>query len=483
MSIFGRRSETGNGTAAVVPEAAKNIVPLSSSPSTPLSSPVPTPVPTVPILRLDPDSGAKRSRSAAAEQVRAAVLKRIDPAMAAATPRDALRVQLQAMIDEAASEERAQLNSREQATLAVELVDDMLGLGPIEPLLARTEITEIMVNGPNMVWVEIGGRLVLTDITFRDEGQLLNVCRRIVGAVGRRVDESSPICDARLQDGSRVSVVIPPLALDGPTLTIRKFAKERLTLEKLIGFKAMSQECATLLSIASRCRCNILVSGGTGSGKTTLLNCLTGPIDHGERIITIEDSAELQLQQPHVVRLETRPPSVEGTGEVSMRALVKASLRMRPERIIIGEVRGAEAIDLLQAMNTGHPGSMGTVHANSAREALSRIESMVAMGAANLPHRMVREQISTAINLIVQVARLRDGSRKVVQVSEVVGMEGDVVTLQDLFVFQQEDDGTGDKVLGSHKPTGIRPRFWEEARAWGLEAQLGAALGFGEGRS
>jgi len=266
-------------------------------------------------------------------------------------------------------------------------------------------------------------------------------------------------------------------------LTIRKFAKERLTLEKLIGFKALSRECATLLSIASRCRCNILVSGGTGSGKTTLLNCLTGPIDHGERIITIEDSAELQLQQPHVVRLETRPPSVEGTGEISMRALVKASLRMRPERIIIGEVRGAEAIDLLQAMNTGHPGSMGTVHANSAREALSRIESMVAMGAANLPHRMVREQIATAINLIVQVARLRDGSRKVVQVSEVVGMEGEVVTLQDLFVFQYEDDGTGDKVLGSHKPTGIRPRFWEEARAWGLEAQLGAALGFGEGRS
>ena len=337
------------------------------------------------MLRLDTDGGAKRSRSAAAEQVRAAVLKRIDPAMTAATTRDMLRVQLQAMIDEAASEERAQLNSREQAALAAELVDDMLGLGPIEPLLARTDITEIMVNGPNMVWVEIAGRLILTDITFRDEGQLLNVCRRIVGAVGRRVDESSPICDARLQDGSRVSVVIPPLALDGPTLTIRKFAKERLTLEKLIGFKAMSRECATLLSIASRCRCNILVSGGTGSGKTTLLNCLTGPIDHGERIITIEDSAELQLQQPHVVRLETRPPSIEGTGEISMRALVKASLRMRPERIIIGEVRGAEAIDLLQAMNTGHPGSMGTVHANSAREALSRIESMVAMGAANLP--------------------------------------------------------------------------------------------------
>ena len=280
----------------------------------PLLCPAPfaTPVPAVPMLRLDPDGGAKRSRSAAAEQVRAAVLKRIDPAMTAAMPRDVLRVQLQAMIDEAASEERAQLNSREQAALAADLVDDMLGLGPIEPLLARTDITEIMVNGPNMVWVEIGGRLVLTDITFRDEGQLLNVCRRIVGAVGRRVDESSPICDARLQDGSRVSVVIPPLALDGPTLTIRKFAKERLTLEKLIGFKAMSRECATLLSIASRCRCNILVSGGTGSGKTTLLNCLTGPIDHGERIITIEDSAELQLQQPHVVRLETRPAQRRG---------------------------------------------------------------------------------------------------------------------------------------------------------------------------
>ena len=253
----------------------------------------------------------------------------------------------------------------------------------------------------------------------------------------------------------------------------RRRADSSWRRRRIGSIKTMSRECATLLSIASRCRCNILVSGGTGSGKTTLLNCLTGPIDHGERIITIEDLAELQLQQPHVVRLETRPPSIEGSGEISMRALVKASLRMRPERIIIGEVRGAEAIDLLQAMNTGHPGSMGTVHANSAREALSRIESMVAMGAANLPSRMVREQIATAINLIVQVARLRDGSRKVVQVSEVVGMEGDVVTLQDLFVFQQEDDGTGDKVIGSHKSTGIRPHFWDEARAWGLEAQLG----------
>jgi pilus assembly protein CpaF len=474
MSAFGRRSGTGmgTGTSASAQELIKNVAALST--------PVSMPASTVPTMRFDTDGGGKRSRSPAAEVVRAAVLKRIDPASAAATTREALRGQLQAMIDEAASEERAQLNSREQTALAADLVDDMLGLGPIEPLLARSEITEIMVNGPNMVW--IAGRLILTDITFRDEGQLLNVCRRIVGAVGRRIDESSPICDARLLDGSRVSVVIPPLALDGTTLTIRKFAKERLTLEKLIGFKSMSRECATLLSIAARCRCNILVSGGTGSGKTTLLNCLTGPIDHGERIITIEDSAELQLQQPHVVRLETRPPSIEGSGEISMRSLVKASLRMRPERIIIGEVRGAEAIDLLQAMNTGHPGSMGTVHANSAREALSRIESMVAMGATNLPSRMVREQIATAINLIVQVARLRDGSRKVVQVSEVVGMEGDVVTLQDLFVFQ-EDDGTGDKVLGSHKATGIRPRFWDEARSWGLEAQLGAALGFGEQRS
>ncbi|WP_431858228.1 CpaF family protein [Azospirillum sp.] len=445
---------------------------------TPVSAPAPAaiaPSPQVPYLRLDAELSV-RSRSDAAELVRAEVLRRIDHAQAAATPRDVLRVQLEGAIDAAATDVRAQLNARDQAALAAELVDDMLGLGPIEPLLARADITEIMVNGPTQVWVEIGGRLLRTDITFRDEAQLQNICRRIVGAVGRRVDESSPICDARLADGSRVSVVVPPLALDGTTLTIRKFAKERLTVDKLIGMRTMSRECALLLNIASRVRCNILVSGGTGSGKTTLLNCLTSNIDHGERIITIEDSAELQLQQPHVVRLETRPPSIEGTGEVTMRTLLKASLRMRPERIIIGEVRGPEAIDLLQAMNTGHPGSMSTVHANSPREALSRLETMVAMGSTNLPARMVREQIAMALDLIVQVERLRDGSRKVVQVSEVVGMEGDVVTLQDLMTFQIEDDGTGDSVVGTHRGTGIRPRFWEKARIWGLHTQLAEVL-------
>lgn len=444
--------------------------PNETPPAAPPAPAVAAPPP-VPFLRFDAEAGG-RGRSGAAEQVRAEVLRRIDHAQAASTPREMLRAQLEAAIDAAATDVRAQLNARDQAILASELVDDMLGLGPIEPLLARADITEIMVNGPNQVWVEINGRLLRTDITFRDEAQLQNVCRRIVGAVGRRVDESSPICDARLADGSRVSVVVPPLALDGTTLTIRKFAKERLTVDKLIGLGALSRECAQLLSIATRVRCNILVSGGTGSGKTTLLNCLTGNIDHGERIITIEDSAELQLQQPHVVRLETRPPSIEGTGEVTMRTLLKASLRMRPERIIIGEVRGPEAIDLLQAMNTGHPGSMSTVHANSPREALSRLETMVAMGASNLPARMVREQIAMALDLIVQIERLRDGSRKVVQVSEVVGMEGDVVTLQDLMTFEFDDDGSGDAIAGSHRGTGIRPRFWERARIWGLHAQL-----------
>ncbi len=458
--MFGRRAKTGEPALSEAKTAEAK-----------------APASTVPMLRLDAESSGQ-SRSSAAEAVRAEVLRRIDPAAAAAMQREQLRMQLEAAIDAAATDVRAQLNTREQAALAIDLVDDMLGLGPIEPLLARADITEIMVNGPDQVWVEINGRLLRSTITFRDEAQLLNVCRRIVGAVGRRVDESSPICDARLADGSRVSVVIPPLALDGTTLTIRKFAKERLTIEKLIGLRTMSRECAMLLNIASRVRCNILVSGGTGSGKTTLLNCLTANIDHGERIITIEDSAELQLQQPHVVRLETRPASTEGTGEVTMRSLVKASLRMRPERIIIGEVRGAEAIDLLQAMNTGHPGSMGTVHANSPREAISRLETMVVMGANNLPARMVREQIAMAIDLIVQVERLRDGSRKIVQVSEVVGMEGDVVTLQELMAFHIDDDDHADMVVGTHRGSGIRPRFWEKAKIWGLQGQLAEALGY-----
>ncbi|TAN72752.1 MAG: CpaF family protein, partial [Magnetospirillum sp.] len=342
------------------------------------------------------------------------------------------------------------------------------------------DIADIMVNGHSEVYIETAGKIELTDIRFRDNAQLMNICQRIVSAVGRRVDESSPICDARLADGSRVNVIVPPLALDGPTLTIRKFKKEKLTLETLVGFGTISPPGATVLKIAAASRCNILISGGTGSGKTTLLNCLTRYIDPGERIITCEDAAELQLQQPHVVRLETRPPNLEGVGQVSMRDLVRNCLRMRPERIIVGEVRGPEAFDLLQAMNTGHDGSMGTIHANTPRDALSRVENMVAMGGYNLPAKAVREQIVSAVNVIVQASRLRDGTRKITHITEVIGMEGDVITLQDLFVYEFEGEDARGRVIGRHRPTGLRPAFWDRARYYGLDRDLAEALSEGK---
>ncbi|HRQ83167.1 MAG TPA: CpaF family protein [Azospirillaceae bacterium] len=360
--------------------------------------------------------------------------------------------------------------------LVRDICNDVLGLGPLEPLLARDDIADIMVNGADKVYIEVDGKVELTPIRFRDNAQLMNVCQRIVGAVGRRVDESNPICDARLADGSRVNVIAPPLALDGPTLTIRKFKREKLTMEKMVGFGSLSPKGGTLLRIAAASRCNIVISGGTGSGKTTLLNCLTRFIDSHERIVTCEDAAELQLQQPHVVRLETRPKNLEGVGEITMRDLVRNCLRMRPERIIVGEVRGPEAFDLLQAMNTGHDGSMGTLHANTPREATSRLENMIAMGGFNLPSRAVREQIASAVDLIVQVQRQRDGARKITHVTEVMGMEGDVIIMQDLYVFEYLGEDDRGRVLGRHRPTGLRPAFLDKARYYGLERELLAAL-------
>ncbi len=368
------------------------------------------------------------------------------------------------------------LSAAEQQVVISDICNDVLGLGPLEPLLARDDIADIMVNGADKVYIESEGKMELTEIKFRDNAQLMNICQRIVSAVGRRVDESSPICDARLADGSRVNVIVPPLAIDGPTLTIRKFKREKLTLDKLVEFNSLTSQASRVLQIASAVRCNILVSGGTGSGKTTLLNCLTRYIDESERIVTCEDAAELQLQQPHVVRLETRPPNLEGAGAVTMRDLVKNCLRMRPERIIVGEVRGPEAFDLLQAMNTGHDGSMGTIHANTPRDALSRVENMVAMGGYNLPARAVREQIAAAVNVIVQAARLRDGSRKITHITEIIGMEGDVITLQDLFVFEYEGEDSRGRIIGRHRPTGLRPAFWDRARYYGLDRDLAEAL-------
>ena len=321
------------------------------------------------------------------------------------------------------------------------------------------------------------GKVRETTIRFRDHSQLLNVCQRIVSQVGRRVDESSPICDARLPDGSRVNVIVPPLAIDGTSLTIRKFKKDKLTLDQLIELGAISQPGAEILRIIGRVRCNVLISGGTGSGKTTLLNCLTRYIDRDERVITCEDAAELQLQQPHVVRLETRPPNLEGEGEITMRDLVRNCLRMRPERIIVGEVRGSEAFDLLQAMNTGHDGSMGTLHANSPRDALSRLESMIMMGGFSLPSKTIREMICSSIDVIVQTQRLRDGSRRVTHITEVMGMEGEVPITQDLLVYHILGEDNAGMLTGTHQGTGIgRPRFWQRAQYYGEEERLAAAL-------
>jgi pilus assembly protein CpaF len=365
----------------------------------------------------------------------------------------------------------------EQEELLDDICNDVLGYGPLEPLLARDDIADIMVNGSGTVYIEVAGKIQKTGIRFRDNGQLLNICQRIVSQVGRRVDESSPICDARLPDGSRVNAIVPPLAIDGPALTIRKFKKDKLTLDQLVSFGTITPEGAEILKVLGRCRVNTLVSGGTGSGKTTLLNCLTQFIDDDERIITCEDAAELQLQQPHVVRLETRPPNLEGEGQVTMRDLVRNCLRMRPERIIVGEVRGPEAFDLLQAMNTGHDGSMGTLHANSPREALSRLESMITMGGFALPSRTIREMICASVDVVIQAARLRDGSRRITHITEVVGMEGDVIITQELFVYEMTGEDEKGNIIGRHVSTGIgRPRFWDRARYYGEEKRLAAAL-------
>jgi pilus assembly protein CpaF len=410
-------------------------------------------------------------------QVFAALIDSIDVAQLSAMDLGQARVEIGAIVDEIFAVKKIVMSSAEQADLLADICNDVLGYGPLEPLLARDDIADIMINGADTVYIEVSGKLQQTDIRFRDNAQLLNICQRIVSQVGRRVDESSPICDARLADGSRVNVIAPPLAIDGPTLTIRKFKKDKLTLDQLVKFGSISEEGAEVLRIIGRVRCNVIVSGGTGSGKTTLLNCLTGYIEPGERVITCEDAAELQLQQPHVVRLETRPPNIEGEGQITMRDLVKNCLRMRPERIIVGEVRGSEAFDLLQAMNTGHDGSMGTLHANSPREALSRMESMITMGGFTLPSKTIREMIVSSVDVIVQASRLRDGSRRITHITEVLGLEGDVIITQDLFVYEMTGEDAKGNIIGHHTSTGIgRPGFWDRARYYGEEKRLAAAL-------
>ena len=447
----------------------------------PAAKPVTVPPPPTPQAEPDRDDFAMAAKSEDYYELKRSVfdalIDTIDLAQLAQLDTKSASEEIKDIVAEIITIKNVVLSTIEQDQLVEDICNDVLGYGPLEPLLARDDIADIMVNGADRCFIEVGGRIQLTPIRFRDNAQLMNICQRIVSQIGRRVDESSPICDARLLDGSRVNVIAPPLSIDGPALTIRKFKKDKLTLENLVNFGSITPEGAKVLSIIGNCRCNVLISGGTGSGKTTLLNCLTAYIEADERVVTCEDAAELQLQQPHVVRLETRPPNLEGKGEITMRDLVKNCLRMRPERIIVGEVRGSEAFDLLQAMNTGHDGSMGTLHANSPREALSRLESMITMGGYNLPSKTIREMICGSIDVIVQAARLRDGSRRITHITEVIGTEGEVVITQDLMVFDiQGEDETG-RIIGKHKSTGIaRPAFWDRARYFGQEQELAEAL-------
>ncbi|MBF0307772.1 MAG: CpaF family protein [Alphaproteobacteria bacterium] len=469
--MFGKRATPpSSGPAAPPPRPA---VEAPAQPP-PAAATVAAPPPSAPVAVKPPDMDSRLQEikigifNDLIDSVDLTELSKLDPS--------AVREEISDIVSEIISMRNLVMSANEQQLVISDICNDVLGLGPLEPLLARDDIADIMVNGAEKVYIECGGKIELTDIKFRDNAQLMNICQRIVSAVGRRVDESSPICDARLMDGSRVNVIAPPLSIDGPALTIRKFKKDKLTLDHLVRFNSITPKGAELLKIIGRCRINVIVSGGTGSGKTTLLNCLTLFIDQGERVITCEDAAELQLQQPHVVRLETRPPNLEGVGQVTMRDLVKNCLRMRPERIIVGEVRGSEAFDLLQAMNTGHDGSMGTIHANNPREAISRVENMIAMGGFSLPAKTVREQIAGAVQVIVQAARLRDGSRKITHVTEVVGMEGEVITLQDLLVYEILGEDERGKIIGRHRPTGLRPKFWDRARYFGLEKELAEAM-------
>lgn len=484
---FGRRSpaETVEKPAPVQPK------PAAPAPAQPQTTAAPAPAPAA---QPSADRIAKVTRAAAEVEkpfvdnrneeyyrvkgsIYNALIETIDLGQLAQLDNKTARDEIRDIVNEIIAIKQLVLSVAEQEQILNDIINDVLGYGPLEPLLARDDIADIMINGSQNIFIEVGGKVTKTPIRFRDNQQLMNVCQRIVSQVGRRVDEASPICDARLPDGSRVNVIAPPLALDGPTMTIRKFKRDKMKMNDLVNFGSISPAGARVLGIIGACRCNVLISGGTGSGKTTLLNCLTGFIQPDERIITCEDAAELQLQQPHVVRLETRPPNLEGMGAITMTDLVKNCLRMRPERIIVGEVRGPEAFDLLQAMNTGHDGSMGTLHANSPREGISRLESLITMGGFSLPPKTIREMIAGSVDVVIQATRLRDGSRRITHITEVIGLEGDVIVTQDLIVFEVEGEDANGKIIGKHRSTGIaRPKFWDRARYFNLERDLAQAL-------
>jgi pilus assembly protein CpaF len=410
-------------------------------------------------------------------ELRARALRQIDPAAAAELSLGQLRRQLEQIIHDIANEERYELSAREQTRLAEELAQDMMGYGPIEPLLRDDEVTDIMVNAPDSVYIERHGKIELTDVQFRDNDHIAALAQKIVARVGRRIDEASPMVDARLQDGSRVNVIFPPLAIDSPCISIRKFSRQRLGLTEMVENGTMTSGVGRLLGIAARARLNVLIAGGTGSGKTMLLNAMSYMIDAGERIISIEDAAELQLRQRHVIRLETRPANLEGSGQITQRDLMANALRMRPDRIIIGEVRGPEAFDMLQAMNTGHDGSMCTVHANTTRDALTRIENMVQMGSFQLPVRAIRQQIVGAVDLIVHVERMHDGQRRVTQISEVCNLEGDVITMNDVVVFEFDREDAQGRVLGHYRASHARPAFIPRLEFYSLGRAWATAIG------
>ncbi|MDH2379928.1 CpaF family protein [Bradyrhizobium sp. CER78] len=477
MKKFGRRADEMPvrmpGAVLVPPPASPSVQPVP--PPLPAAEPSVAPVATS-LFASAPKHDGPSQHPVMPASLRERVIEQIEPSVATTVSRDVLRRQIEEIIHGIANQERLELSGREQLFLAEEIADDMTGYGPLRPLLLDETINDIMINGPSNVYVERAGKLERVAVRFRDNDHIASVAQKIASQVGRRVDESSPMVDCRLPDGSRVNIILPPLAIHSPCISIRKFPSRRYNIAAMIENGTMNAALGQLLEIASRCRLNVLVSGGTGSGKTTLLNALSQFIDHSERIVTIEDAAELQLQQPHVISLETRPPSLEGTGQVNQRDLLWNALRMRPDRIVVGEVRGAEAFDMLQAMNTGHDGSISTVHANSTRDALTRVENMVQMGQVNLPSRAIRSQIVAALDLIVQVERMRDGQRRIVQVSEVIGLEGEVITTNDIALFEYKDEDIHGRISGTYRSTNAVPKFKSRLVYYGLDKAWAEAM-------
>jgi pilus assembly protein CpaF len=465
MSLrFGRKLELDTPTATAPPAPGRP----ASPPRTQATSSQPVKDITGEAVRAYPQQPT--------DTIRDQVLLRIEPTQAVRLSKGELTIFVNQLVALVASERKLLLNQEEQDKLAVMIVDEMIGLGPLEPLLNDPTVSDILINGADMIYAERRGKLDLTSLRFRNNAHVLHVAQRIASSIGRSIDEASPMLDARLADGSRVNVIIPPLSLNGPTISIRKFSRHMLGFSSLVGTGSVSPPMARALEIAARCRLNIIVSGGTGSGKTTMLNALSSMIDEGERIITIEDAAELQLQQEHVVRLETRPANIEGQGHIDQRALVKNALRMRPDRIIMGECRGEEAFDMMQAMNTGHAGSMSTIHANTARDALARIENMMMMANGNLPTKAIRGQIASAVDMIVHTERMRDGVRRVTEIAEVGGMEEDVITLGSLFKYRYSGETPDGKLKGYFEPTPSRPRFLSQIAYYGLADDFREAL-------